>query len=149
MTPRANVLVVDDDQPTTTMVADVLGDEGYLVRTAVNAVGALEAIEVEPPDIILLDLRMPGIDGIDMFRILHERDLITMPIILMTADNHALQEITAQGVKFILFKPFDLDTLVNCVAEALRSPNDTQKQGVPVYIPEEPAILPEGVHICP
>lgn len=147
--PRANVLVVDDDQPTTTMVADVLGDEGYLVRTAVNVAGALEAIEAEPPDIILLDLRMPGIDGIDMFRILHERDLITMPIILMTADNHALQELTAQGVKFILFKPFDLDTLVNCVAEALRSPYDTQKQGVPVYITEEPAILREGIHICP
>jgi CheY-like chemotaxis protein len=131
------------------MVADVLGDEGYLVRTAVNAVGALEAIEAEPPDIILLDLRMPGIDGTNMFRILHERDLITMPIILMTADNHALQELTAHGVKFILFKPFDLDTLVNCVAEALRSPYDTQMQGVPVYITEEPALLPEGVHICP
>jgi FixJ family two-component response regulator len=71
-----------------------------------------------------------------------------MPIIFMTADNNATQEVVTQGAKFILFKPFDLSTLLECVAKALRAPQKTQAQGIPVPAPRDPATMPEDVHIC-
>ena len=144
MAPLAKVLVVDDDKPTRDFVVDALQDEGYLVQAARDAHQALIAIEAKHYDIILLDLRMPGLDGVDLFRLLYERQLVTMPIILMTADNRSLQELIVQGIKFILLKPFDLDTLLNCIAEALRDRQGTQKQGAPVPA----ATTPDDIHIC-
>jgi DNA-binding response OmpR family regulator len=144
MTSAAKVLVVDDHKPTRDFVFEALQDDGYLVRTAADAHQALAAIESERYDAILLDLRMPVIDGRDLFRLLYERNLATMPIILMTADSKAMQELVSQGVRFILFKPFDLDTLLSCVEEALRAPQSAQKQGIPV-----PAdTTTQEVHIC-
>jgi DNA-binding NtrC family response regulator len=148
MQHTAEVLVVDDDLPITEFITEVLEDEGYQVRATIDAKSALVAIEAQPPDVVLLDLRMPGIDGVDLFRLLTDRGLTTMPIILMTADNHAMQALIAEGVKFILFKPFDLETLLNCIAEALRSPQETQEQGNPVPTPDDLSNLPDGVHIC-
>jgi len=145
MAPLAKVLVVDNDQPTCEFIVEVLEDEGYLVHAANDAGHALAAAEAECYDVILLDLRMPGTDGAELFRLLYERALATMPVILMTADNKATQELIAQGVKFILVKPFDLDTLLNCVAEALRRPHGTYEQGVPT---EERSTIPKDVHIC-
>jgi DNA-binding response OmpR family regulator len=145
MAALGNVLVVDDDEPTREFVGEVLQDEGYRVQCVADARSALAALETVSYDVVLLDLRMPGLEGVDLFRLLTERGLATMPIILMTADNRAMQELVTQGVKFILFKPFDLDTLLNCVAEALRSPQETQ--GVPLPA-TEPAAIPKDVHIC-
>lgn len=139
MAPLAKVLVVDDDFYTRQLIAETLEDEGYLVRVADSAAQALVVVEAEHYDIILLDLRMPGTDGAELFHTLYERALATMPIILMTADQRAMQELIDEGVKFILFKPFDLETLLSCVAEALQAPNEMQ--GVP-------PITTEDVHIC-
>ena len=66
----------------------------------------------------------------------------------MTADNKAMQELITQGVKFILFKPFNIDTLLNCVAEALRAPQQTQEQGIPLPATQDLAAASEDVHIC-
>jgi DNA-binding response OmpR family regulator len=148
MATQAKVLVVDDDQPTRELVVEALEDEGYFVEMAGDGLHALAALEAESFDIVLLDLRMPGTDGADLFRLLHERGLATMPIILMTADNNAMQELIARGVKFILLKPFDLDALLNCVGEALRSPKETEQQGVPIAVGAEAAEVPDGVHVC-
>jgi DNA-binding NtrC family response regulator len=148
MAPLASVLIVDDDEPTRQFITEALEDEGYIVHSADNAVRALAAIQAEHYDVVLLDLRMPGIDGVALFRLLYERALITMPIILMTADNKATAELVSEGVKFILFKPFDLDTLLNCVAETLDSPRETETQGDPLPVTEDSAALSEEVHIC-
>jgi CheY-like chemotaxis protein len=147
MTSGPNVLVVDDDRPTREFVVEVLRDDGYQVRSAKDAVEALAVFEEEHLDVVLLDLRMPGIDGADLFGLLTERGLATMPIILMTADNHAIQRLTSQGVKFLLLKPFDLDTLCNCITEALRSPQRTQVQGLPVAAMSSTPQAAD-VHIC-
>lgn len=148
MASLAKVLVVDDDQPTREFVVEVLEDEGYDVRAARDAAQALAALMADPYDAVLLDLRMPGIDGADLFRLLYERGLVTMPVILMTADNKAMDELLAEGVKFILLKPFDLDTLLNCVAEALRSPKHIQQQGTPLPVSDAQMPKPADVHIC-
>ncbi|MFL5801738.1 MAG: response regulator [Roseiflexaceae bacterium] len=148
MQQATKVLVVDDDRPIVDFIMEVLHDEGYAVRGAFDAVSALAAIEAEAPDIVLLDLLMPGASGTELFRTLVEHELATIPIILMTADNHAVEALIAQGVKFILLKPFDLDTLLDCVQRALNAPQETQEQGSPQLIQEDPSKLPQDVHIC-
>lgn len=148
MQQATKVLVVDDDRPIVDFITEVLRDEGYSVRGAFDATSALTAIEAETPDIVLLDLLMPGASGAELFRTLVERDLATVPIILMTADNHAVEALMAQGVKFILLKPFDLDTLLDCVQSALQEPQETRDQGSPQLTQAEPGELPQEVHIC-
>jgi DNA-binding NtrC family response regulator len=148
MQQATKVLVVDDDQPIVDFIAEVLHDEGYSVRSAFDALSALAAIEAEPPDVVLLDLLMPGASGSDLFRALVERELATIPIILMTADNHAVETLVAEGVKFILLKPFDLDTLLGCVQGALNAPQETQDQGSQQPVQADSSEIPEDVHIC-
>src|SRR5690349_21838830 len=109
MQSMTNVFVIDDDQPTVELIGEILTDEGYRVRGFRDTSSALAAIETAPPDIVLLDLRRPGVDGVDLFRVLFERELVTMPIIFMTADTHAMQGLIAEGVKFILLKPFEVE----------------------------------------
>jgi DNA-binding NtrC family response regulator len=147
MQQATKVLVVDDDGPTVDFIMEALHDEGYAVRGAFDAVSALAAIKAEAPDVVLLDLLMPGVSGAELFRTLVERELATVPIILMTADNHAVESLIAEGVKFMLLKPFDLQTLLDCVHEALDAPQETQEQGTQP-LQEDPSKLPEDVHIC-
>lgn len=147
MAPQVKVLVVDDDQPTRDFVVEILADEGYAVRAARDAAQALAALVSEPYDAVLLDLRMPGVDGVDLFRLLYERGLATMPIIVMTADNKAMEELLAEGVKFILLKPFDLDTLLNCLRESLQSPKKIRRQGTPGPADQRTPAASD-VHIC-
>jgi len=148
MQQTTTVLVVDDDQPIVDFIADALGDEGYTVHGAPDAVSAFEAVEAQHPDLILLDLLMPGANGDELFRALHDRGLATIPIILMTADNHAMQKLIDQGVKFILLKPFDLDTLLGCVSHALSAKRETQLQGAPASLQSDRSESPQDVHIC-
>jgi DNA-binding NtrC family response regulator len=147
MQQATKVLVVDDDGPTVDFIMEALHDEGYAVRGAFDAVSALAAIKAEAPDVVLLDLLMPGVSGAELFRTLVERELATVPIILMTADNHAVESLIAEGVKFMLLKPFDLQTLLDCVHEALDAPQETQEQGTQP-LQADPSKLPEDVHIC-
>jgi len=147
MQQATKVLIVDDDRPIVDFIMEVLLDEGYTVRGAFDAVSALAAIEAEAPDVVLLDLLMPGVSGAELFRTLVERELASVPIILMTADNHAVEALIAEGVKFMLLKPFDLETLLGCVRDALNALQETQEQGSqPVQ--EDPNTVPEDVHIC-
>jgi DNA-binding NtrC family response regulator len=147
MQQATKVLVVDDDRPIVDFIMEILLDEGYAVRGAFDAVSALAAIEAEAPEVVLLDLLMPGVSGIDLFRTLLERELTSIPIILMTADNHAVEALIAEGVKFMLVKPFDLETLLGCIRDALNAPQVTQAQGSqPVQ--ENSSLLPKDVHVC-
>jgi CheY-like chemotaxis protein len=148
MQQTTTVLVVDDDRPIVDFIADVLHEEGYAVLAAHDAVSAFEAVEAQQPDLILLDLLMPGINGAELFRTLHDRGLTNVPIILMTADNHAVQKLIAEGVKFMLLKPFDLDTLLDCVSRALKAKYETQQQGSPPSPQADLSTIPEDVHIC-
>jgi DNA-binding response OmpR family regulator len=148
MQQATKVLVVDDDRPIVDFIAEVLRDEGYIVRGAFDALSALAAIEAETPDIVLLDLLMPGASGAELFRTLVERELATVPIILMTADNRAVERLAAQGVKFILVKPFELETLLDCVQGALHAPQETRNQGSLQLAQADSGEVPEDVHIC-
>ena len=111
---EAPILVVDDDPSIVTTVSEILDFEGYHVETAANGAEALQAVERRQPALVLLDMRMPVLDGWGFARELRQRG-VDLPIVVMTAAENAAgwaQEIDAAGY---VSKPFDLDQLISTV----------------------------------
>jgi CheY-like chemotaxis protein len=114
-TPAGTILVVDDDPAILSTVADILEFEGYQVEVAANGAEGLRVLERVQPRLVLLDMRMPILDGWDFARTLRERGII-LPILVMTAAQDArrwAQEIGAAGY---VSKPFELLDLLTAVA---------------------------------
>jgi two-component system chemotaxis response regulator CheY len=108
------ILVVDDDPTILATVSEVLDMEGFAVITATNGAEALDAVDQAVPSLVLLDMRMPVLDGWGFMRAVRERGL-SLTVVVMTAAADARRwgrEIGAQGV---LAKPFDIDELVRAV----------------------------------
>jgi len=123
----AKILIVDDDEGVTQTFARMLQLEGYQVRTAVSAeMGLLEAARSQP-DAIILDLRMPLIDGLGFLRRLRERDdHRTTPVAIVTGDyflddaiSSELRELGAE----LRFKPLWLEDLVTLARNLLKVTN--------------------------
>jgi CheY-like chemotaxis protein len=115
----APILVVDDDPSILAVVSEVLDLEGYPVRTAKDGAEALAVVAQEPLSLVLLDMRMPVLDGWGFVRALRQQE-IALPIVVMTAAQDArgwAEEIQAQGY---LAKPFELLDLLAAV-ERLRA----------------------------
>ncbi|HEU5099164.1 MAG TPA: response regulator [Roseiflexaceae bacterium] len=117
MQSAGDILVVDDDQPILDLIAEVLKDEGYTVRTALTPDCARAAITERRPDLLLLDLTLPGVTGDVVAREFKNDSLADVPIVLMTADTRAAKELSMEDIDYCLVKPFDLDELVECVAK--------------------------------
>lgn len=114
VTARRPILVVDDDPEILAMLRDFLEGEGLAVRTASNGAEALDALDDIAPSLILLDMRMPVLDGWGFAARFRERQL-TFPIVVMTAAESArrwAQEIGATGY---IAKPFDVDELLQTI----------------------------------
>ncbi len=122
---RAKVLVVDDDNDALKTYADILESEGYEVSTATNGEEALDRIDRSRPDVILLDIMMPGRDGVEVARLLTQRrDTETIPIVMITALNSfsvgsGLAGIT--GIRRFLYKPCPTRVLLEGIDDALHS----------------------------
>jgi two-component system, chemotaxis family, chemotaxis protein CheY len=116
-----SILVIDDDPSIRTVVADALTDEGYVVKTAANGAEGLLALDNSPPTLILLDMRMPVLDGWGFARLLQDRG-IRLPIVVMTAAQDARQWSNEVGAVGCLAKPFDLGELLDTVERAVRVP---------------------------
>ncbi|MBX3243899.1 MAG: sigma-54-dependent Fis family transcriptional regulator [Acidobacteria bacterium] len=115
-----NLLIVDDEQSYRQLLSLIFGDAGYNIKTASNGREALEILKAEPIDMIVSDVRMPDLDGIDMLRELRE----TMPdvgIVFMTAHAsvEAAREAFKLGADDFIEKPFDVDELKLIVKKAL------------------------------
>jgi CheY-like chemotaxis protein len=109
------VLIVDDDDAIRDLVSDVLDAEGYSVATARNGADALQFIEQERPALVLLDMRMPILDGWGFAHAVKQRGW-AVPIIVMTAASDAQQWANEIGAESYLAKPFDLNDLLSSVA---------------------------------
>lgn len=119
---RKSVLVVDDDVELVTMVEIVLDAAGYRVITAREGQEALEKVAEEMPDMSLLDMKMPGMDGWEFARDFHAKHDDLAPIVVFTAAEDArkrAEEIDAVGY---LGKPFDINELVKIVERHAGSP---------------------------
>jgi CheY-like chemotaxis protein len=120
MQTTRDILVVDDDEPTVVFIAEALRDEGYTVRTCLTLADARALITEHRPDLVLLDLHMPGETGHTLVHQLSTDGLTHIPVILMTADAQAAQELSMEGIAYCLLKPFELDELIDCVAKHIR-----------------------------
>lgn len=114
------VLVIDDDPSIRQVIAYALGDEGYQVDEASNGQAALELIGRQRPDIILLDMKMPGMDGWGFVKLYRERFDHHAPIIVITAARDAAQRAADVNAVSYIPKPFDLDVLVERVSAVAR-----------------------------
>jgi len=113
-----DILVIDDDPAILATVADILKDEGYVVRTAANGMEGLAAIEQRRPALVLLDMRMPVLDGWGFVRALRERGL-ELPLVVMTAAQDARRWAQEVGAPGFLAKPFDLVELLAVVEQLM------------------------------
>jgi DNA-binding response OmpR family regulator len=112
-----HVLVVDDDEDMQDLLRQALETESYDVTVAQDGLAALEILEQANPDLILLDLMMPRMDGTAFAKELHNRGLVpTVPIIVVSADVNAKQKIETMGADGYITKPFDLHRLLDEVA---------------------------------
>jgi DNA-binding response OmpR family regulator len=119
--PGGRILVVDDDRMVRDTVGRFLENEGYDVDYSPHGVDALEKVVDRPPDAILLDIMMPGMNGREFMDALREElELTHIPVLVMTAihgitTNQAL----ALGASDVVEKPFDMDVVLNKLALAL------------------------------
>jgi CheY-like chemotaxis protein len=114
------VLVVDDDPDILEAICDILEVEDYRVAKARNGLEALEQIDVERPDAILLDLMMPVMDGVTFAQALRARPAGDVPIVVISADGNP-QRAASVGARAYLAKPFDIDTLLAHVGAITRA----------------------------
>ncbi len=114
------ILVVDDDPPSVKMTSFLLREEGYDVLTANNGHDALTIIETERPDLILLDVMMPGMDGFDTLRTIRTRHAI--PVIFLSAKGETSDRVAGLelGADDYLAKPFEPSELLARVKAVLR-----------------------------
>ncbi len=111
---HGTVLVVDDDTSILDTVSSILSGEGYDVVSASSGQEALDAVERKVPLLILLDMRMPVMDGWAVARALRGQG-ITVPIVVMTAAESAQRWADEVGAEGYLAKPFGLDELLATV----------------------------------
>jgi two-component system response regulator GlrR len=117
---RGDILLVDDDPDLLKLISLRLTSAGYHVRTADSGETALATIAVERPATVITDLRMPGIDGLQLFEAIH-RQHPALPVIILTAHGTIPDAVSAtqRGVFGFLTKPFDSQDLLQKVAAAL------------------------------
>ena len=117
----ATVLVVDDDAPIRRMLERTLAAEGYGVTAVADGGGALAAVERSVPDLAVLDVAMPGVDGLSVCRRLRAKGL-TLPILLLTARDAVDDRVAGldAGADDYLVKPFAAEELLARIRALLR-----------------------------
>jgi CheY-like chemotaxis protein len=112
------ILVVDDEPVLRDTVAEVLRDEGYAVLTAADGRLAVAVFASDPPDLVLMDVMMPGMDGHEAYLAMRAHpNGRTIPIVLSSAETHPAE--LDPDIAAFLPKPFDLDQLIQLVARLL------------------------------
>lgn len=137
------VLVVDDDPPSLKMVAFLLSQEGYEVITADNGLDALRLIEEKVPDLAILDVMMPGLDGFQLTQRI--RRTMHLPIIILSAKGETSDRVTGLdlGADDYLAKPFEPSELLARVRSVLR-----RAEAFTFGEPQN-ALTVDGIHLDP
>ncbi|MBL4773668.1 MAG: sigma-54-dependent Fis family transcriptional regulator [Alcanivoracaceae bacterium] len=117
-----HILIVDDEPDIRNLISDILADEGYSVATAANGEEAGQQLNIKQPQLILLDIWMPDIDGISLMKKWNEQKLVTAPIVMMSghATVETAVEATRLGAKDFIEKPLSLAKLLQTVSDTLR-----------------------------
>ena len=120
----ATILVVDDELGIRALLSEILSDEGHSVELAENAVQARACRERLRPDLVLLDIWMPDVDGITLLKEWGAMALLNMPVIMMSGHGtiDTAVEATKYGATAFLEKPITLQKLLRAVEQALAKP---------------------------
>lgn len=117
------ILIVDDEPDICANLWDILTDLGYQVNTAHDGFVALDLVKKHVYDVALLDLRMPGMDGLELYRRIREVSAGTVAIVVTAyAGSEAAKSACAAGAWRIVPKPVDTGSLLGLVAQALETP---------------------------
>jgi DNA-binding response OmpR family regulator len=117
------ILVVDDDRDICRNLSDILTDLGYQVDSAHDGLSALELVRQRPYDVALLDLKMPGMDGLTLYRRIKEQRAGTVSLLVTGyASPATAAEALAAGAWRVVAKPVDFPELLDLVDEALGQP---------------------------
>jgi CheY-like chemotaxis protein len=117
------ILVVDDNEINLTLVAKILELEGYEVTGARNGMEAIQSIIHDKPNLAILDVMMPDMDGYELCQRLRQPPIsASMPIVMLTAMNSDMEKQLAleAGANDIWSKPFDMDTFRRHIGELLQ-----------------------------
>jgi len=119
MTSRIRVLLIDDEKVFVDGLVGVLTRRGMKVQSVNDGLKALDLLTNELFDVLVLDMRMPGMDGVELLKAIRERDVQT-PVIVLTgqASIKQLAEVVKEGVAEVVLKPCRIDTLVSCIENA-------------------------------
>src|SRR5713101_6155616 len=113
MTARISILYVDDEEALRILVPNQLNMEGFVVDTADDGDTAVEMLGKKTYDVVLLDIRMPRMNGIDVLRYVREHNLGSRVIMLTAVDDLTVaMEAVKNGANDYLTKPYDIGTLV-------------------------------------
>jgi DNA-binding response OmpR family regulator len=137
----ARILLVDDEQPIQTLLSYPLRRDGYEVVQATDGREALDRFEEEPFDLVVLDLMLPKIDGLEVCRRLRSRS--SVPIIMLTAKSEEIDKVVGLelGADDYITKPFSLREFSSRIKAALRRaemsrPAETQPDEAPLVVGE-------------
>lgn len=116
-----HILVIDDDPAVTSVLRRGLSYEGYTVATADNGATGLAAARETPPDLVVLDVMMPGIDGLEVLRRLRTADT-ALPVLMLTGKDEPADQVRGleTGADDYLIKPFSFEVLLAHVRALLR-----------------------------
>ncbi len=112
------ILVVDDEENIRLLYRDELTEEGYKVELAANGVDALAKIDTFRPDLVTLDVKMPGIDGIEVLRRIREKNR-SLPVVLLTAFGEFRQDFNTWASDAYIVKSHDTTELKKTVSRLL------------------------------
>jgi len=121
----AKVLVVDDEPAIRLLLQAILSQEGHDVETAADGIEGLTAIQHELPDVVLLDLAMPHMDGwhfLEELRALGLRSRVRVIIVSATSDSDSMARGEAEGVNERIAKPFDATAILQAVEAVVQEP---------------------------
>jgi len=131
-----HLLLVDDDSLLRRSLAFSLEKAGYHTSTAASAEDAMALARNAPPDLVLLDIGLPGMDGLEALR--HYREEWNCPVVFLTARRRELEQVLGLelGADDYVTKPFDLDVLLARIRVILRrtAPRETPHQALPIAV---------------
>jgi len=136
-----NITLVDDDRNILTSVSMALEAEGYKVRTFTDGASALGAISQTPPDLAVLDIKMPRMDGMELLRRLRQRS--DLPVIFLTSKDEEIDEVIGlrMGADDYVRKPFSQRLLVERIRAVLRR---REAQAEPAERDESEKVIQRG-----
>jgi len=117
---QRRILVVEDDFFVSDLLVSALTERGYAVDLAINARVLGRQLELHPPDLILLEIMLPGMDGSEIGHLLRVNPATArIPILVLSADRHIARKAASLHADAWIAKPFDMDVLAAKIAELL------------------------------